>query len=216
MPLSLPESQVINDLAGLLYDFLPGKPHPYANQDISFPGVAYHIGLGQYWPKIGSKRPSITSLLELTLQYQRGKFCDLVLEIVRKGMIYRNSKHSPIMREEIDKLNELIKKVGFKIPDLWSPAFLDSLPSNHPTPPVQAPIATTLVQLQDEFKRISQLSPQERGYAFEKFLGELFAFYGLAPRGSFRLVGEQIDGSFQIGTDVYLLEAKWGIVPHSP
>ncbi len=32
---------------------------------------------------------------------------------------------------------------------------------------------------------------------------------GLAPRGSFRLVGEQIDGSFKLGQDTYLIEAKW-------
>ncbi|MEO7863120.1 MAG: hypothetical protein ABIU05_22330, partial [Nitrospirales bacterium] len=47
------------------------------------------------------------------------------------------------------------------------------------------------------------------GYAFEGFLSALFAAYGLAPRGSFRLQGEQIDGSFQIQRDTYLLEAKW-------
>jgi hypothetical protein len=40
-------------------------------------------------------------------------------------------------------------------------------------------------------------------------LNELFAAYNLEPRSSFRIVGEQIDGSFQIGTDVYLVEAKW-------
>jgi hypothetical protein len=48
-----------------------------------------------------------------------------------------------------------------------------------------------------------------RGFAFERFLNDLFDVFGLAPRGSFRLVGEQIDGSFQLGHDVYLVEAKW-------
>jgi len=37
----------------------------------------------------------------------------------------------------------------------------------------------------------------------------LFEAHDLAPRSSFRLVGEQIDGSFQLDSDVYLLEAKW-------
>ena len=37
----------------------------------------------------------------------------------------------------------------------------------------------------------------------------MFDAYGLSARASFRLTGEQIDGSFVSGGDVYLLEAKW-------
>jgi hypothetical protein len=33
--------------------------------------------------------------------------------------------------------------------------------------------------------------------------------YDLDPRRSFRLIGEQIDGSFQLRQEIYLLEAKW-------
>ncbi len=33
--------------------------------------------------------------------------------------------------------------------------------------------------------------------------------FDLAPRRSFRLVGEQIDGSFHLASATYLLEAKW-------
>jgi restriction endonuclease Mrr len=56
---------------------------------------------------------------------------------------------------------------------------------------------------------ISQLDPQPRGYAYERFLKDLFDAYGLVGRASFRLVGEQIDGSFDLLGDTYLLEAKW-------
>ena len=52
-------------------------------------------------------------------------------------------------------------------------------------------------------------SPQERGFAFEKYLHSLFESNGLEPRGSFRVVGEQIDGSFLLFNEVYLMEAKW-------
>jgi hypothetical protein len=55
----------------------------------------------------------------------------------------------------------------------------------------------------------SQLSPVERGYAYERFLKELFDAHGLSARASFRLVGEQIDGSFHLANETYLLEAKW-------
>jgi hypothetical protein len=40
MSLSLVESQTVNKITSLLYDFLPGKPHPFADQEISFEGVA--------------------------------------------------------------------------------------------------------------------------------------------------------------------------------
>ncbi len=53
------------------------------------------------------------------------------------------------------------------------------------------------------------LAPQPRGYAFERFLNDVFDAFRLAPRGSFRLQGEQIDGSFQLHGDTYLVEARW-------
>lgn len=50
---------------------------------------------------------------------------------------------------------------------------------------------------------------QQRGYSFEKYLFTLFEASSLDPRGSFKIVGEQIDGSFILYNEVYLLEAKW-------
>jgi hypothetical protein len=60
-----------------------------------------------------------------------------------------------------------------------------------------------------QLNALHQLNAQARGFAFEKFLQQLFTFYGLNPHGSFRLVGEQIDGSFVHSGHTYLLEAKW-------
>lgn len=51
--------------------------------------------------------------------------------------------------------------------------------------------------------------PQARGFAFEKFLREFFEENELQPRGSFKIEGEQIDGSFILNNEVYLIEAKW-------
>ena len=56
---------------------------------------------------------------------------------------------------------------------------------------------------------VSKLDPQPRGYAFEKFLKDVFDAFGLSARASFRLTGEQIDGSFILGEQTYLLEARW-------
>lgn len=64
-------------------------------------------------------------------------------------------------------------------------------------------------KLINELLRLHLLAAQQRGYAFEAFLKELFDAFGLAAREAFRLRGEQIDGSFQLGHETYLLEAKW-------
>ncbi len=60
---------------------------------------------------------------------------------------------------------------------------------------------------------VSELGAHERGFAFEKFLTQLFAAFNLRPHEPFRNVGEQIDGSFALGNDIYLLEAKWQSSP---
>lgn len=54
---------------------------------------------------------------------------------------------------------------------------------------------------------------QRRGYALEKFLKRLFDFEELQPRGSFRIKGEQIDGSILWNGNIHLVEAKWQQAP---
>ena len=56
---------------------------------------------------------------------------------------------------------------------------------------------------------VSTMDPHARGYAFETFLKDVFDAYGMSARASFRLRGEQIDGSFVLGDQTYLLEARW-------
>jgi lipocalin len=68
-------------------------------------------------------------------------------------------------------------------------------------------------QLKEHLLSLERLEPSARGFAFEKFLQELFAAFHLDPRASFRLTGEQIDGSFQMDSDTYLFEAKWQAPP---
>ena len=66
-----------------------------------------------------------------------------------------------------------------------------------------------IAKIKADLMQITSLSPQARGFAFEKFLKNLFDVYGLMAHASFRLQGEQIDGSFQLDGETYLLEAKW-------
>ncbi|MFC2141124.1 COR domain-containing protein, partial [Acidobacteriota bacterium] len=67
----------------------------------------------------------------------------------------------------------------------------------------------SLAKLKNEFQDLLKLESQKRGFKFEKFLNRLFELFVLNPRNSFRNTGEQIDGSFQMGNDTYLVEAKW-------
>ena len=122
MTLSLKESQAVIELANILYDFLPANPHPSANPALSFPGVAQKLGLQNFW-QAGSKRPAITALLNNTLGNERGRFCPLILEVVKTAFIYRANKN-PVTREEIIALNSAVQRIGFKIPDLWEADFL--------------------------------------------------------------------------------------------
>ena len=68
-------------------------------------------------------------------------------------------------------------------------------------------------QLLTALMDLTKLEPQPRGYAFETFLKALFDRFGLEHREPFRLRGEQIDGSFLLGNEIYLLEAKWQNAP---
>jgi len=210
MPSSLKETQAICEIAEILYRFLPGKPHPYADADISFPGVTNKLGLSKFWIG-GSKKPAIIQLLQSTLDHRRGQFCNLIVEVVRMGIAYLSNKGEPITRDEIVKLNQLIMQLSFKIPELWDPAVLDSLPSSKPIEKKESNSfdKKTIEDLKQELINLTSLEAHKRGFAFEKFLNEMFTVYNLEPRGSFRIVGEQIDGSIQIGTDIYLVEAKW-------
>ena len=56
---------------------------------------------------------------------------------------------------------------------------------------------------------MKSLPPHPRGFRFEARLAELFSIFKLAPRSSFRNTGEQIDGSFRLNDEFYLIEAKW-------
>ena len=56
---------------------------------------------------------------------------------------------------------------------------------------------------------ISSTNPQQRGFALERVIRELFTLFDLDPKASFRITGEQIDGAFTFDNTDYILEAKW-------
>jgi hypothetical protein len=83
-------------------------------------------------------------------------------------------------------------------------------PSRPSASPQPVPIdRQAIIKNKTDLLQVTALAPHARGYAFEGFLKGLFDTFGLAAQEPFRLRGEQIDGSFQLASEIYLLEAKW-------
>lgn len=229
MSLPLKQSKALTEMAKLLYDFLPGSGDSKWRGHVSFKSVSEKVGVGDFWQP-GSKTPMLVALLQRTLEHRRGLFERLILEIVRGGLVYREKQGRPIQPSEIDLLNGFLLEVSFKFPDLWDPDFLASLRidgARRAKERVEQAIAEDQVRVQNESERSSSLralreeffaldratTPQAAGIAFEKILNRMFALHGLAPREPFRVTGEQIDGSFDLDHETYLVEAKWESVP---
>lgn len=101
-----------------------------------------------------------------------------------------------------ESLGSAVDSIALNYPDMhwW-------LTENGLKMEITKPLHVRLAERLDE--EVGDLSPQARGYAFEDFLDAMFAVSGLSPRKSFRLTGEQIDGSFQLDDTTYIMEAKW-------
>lgn len=99
----------------------------------------------------------------------------------------------------------LINKLGGEPPEKFSPQKENIEFTN-----LRDEVAEELL---NNLMNISSLAPHARGFAFERFLKELFDKNGMKGRKSFRVTGEQIDGSFEMSGEIYLLEAKWTSKP---
>jgi hypothetical protein len=229
MALSLKESRAIAEIADLLCGFLPGSGHATWKGHVSFKTVAELVGVGDYWQP-GSKRPMIAALLTHTLEHRRGRFEPLILEIVREGLLYRQKRDQPIRVEEIDTLNGLIAEVGFKFAHLWDKDFRNSLlldGGSRARAQVDKVLADERLRTTERSNRSTELEelkqrffalhhePDRRraGLELERVMNRLFALHDLHPRAPFRVVGEQIDGSFELDYEIYLVEAKWTAEP---
>jgi hypothetical protein len=74
----------------------------------------------------------------------------------------------------------------------------------------QQRISQVLAQLKEEFVQLTaDKNRNKAGLSFEPFLSRLLETFQLKPRLPFRIAGEQIDGSFELDGEIYLLELKW-------
>jgi hypothetical protein len=78
------------------------------------------------------------------------------------------------------------------------------------SPPERQQHPQELARLRDEFSRLAiETDRAKAGLALERLLNRLFQLSHLRPRQPFRVTGEQIDGSFELDGQIYLLESKW-------
>lgn len=113
--------------------------------------------------------------------------------------LYRTTSRQDGVPNAEGMLLELIGRLDGSVADVGG--------HQHVPTPASVPIPTE--NFKSDLMALNPLPPQQRGYAFEKFLISLFKAYGLQPTSPFRLVGEQIDGSFKFEGEFYLIEAKW-------
>lgn len=207
--LSPKETKVLGNIANLLYGWLPGSAPPFG-RIYTFADAARDAGLGAYWQG-GSKLPAVQALLELA--YQRASLSTLIPRVLREAIKYRDKKSSPLLREEVEELDALLREMGLKVPELSNAEFLRLLPSSQE--PTRAGATETLRRgrLADLKRKYVFLDTnpdlQSRGYELQDLLRELFDLFQLQPHRPFRVVGEQIDGSFVLDAEVYLLEVRW-------
>lgn len=107
---------------------------------------------------------------------------------------------SPIPDSAQNLLQQILTRLGS------APDAIDSQQNDDTEFQIDEGISKRLIS---HLLEVTALLPQKRGYEFERFLKDLFNAYDLSARASFRLTGEQIDGSFVMHNETYLLEAKW-------
>jgi hypothetical protein len=66
-----------------------------------------------------------------------------------------------------------------------------------------------LLKIQEEFKKYTELRPQQRGYALERLFPKLMEVNRIPVQKPFKIIGEQIDGAIKYDSHYYLIELKW-------
>jgi hypothetical protein len=206
MVTDLVRTRYISEPASSLYPWLPGSSPPFG-KIYTFGDIARENGL--VWIS-GSKLPALQNLLEQA--EVRSVLPKVVKSIVNHGLKYRAKRNEKVKRAEIETINSIMMKLGYKIPESRDEKFLSSFSSND-----LSKVSVDLVKLRDLVVRYDQMKKnpdnQSRGYEFQSFLEELFKHCDLNPRKAFRIVGEEIDGSIELDNEIYLLEARWRKMP---
>lgn len=153
----------------------------------------------RYSGRGGSKMNRLRCYLEVADDLEAAKALSALWE-------YRDTLGETFKREvpkAAERLSALIVRLGGK------PIVGAAAPEPSQDRRAQSISPEEIAKLRDGFLALTALEPHPRGLAFEKFLRDLFKAHGMQGQGSINLRGEQIDGSFQLDGQTYLIEAKW-------
>lgn len=190
------ELEIIDEIfdmkSGYVLDFTNRTFEEFFSDELSI--EIYHP---KYDTDGSSKAKRLRCLLKITTDQERVKIL-IALWKYRTRLVKRN-KIPEIDIHLTEDFSSLIQRIGGELPEFKQKTPINSCEID---PKICEHLLNRLVAL-------SGVSPIQRGFAFEKFLFDLFNAYGLSAKSSFRVIGEQIDGSFEINSNIYLLEAKW-------
>lgn len=204
--LSTTDMKLIDSIFGMyggyVLDFSNDRFASFFNRDLNID--IYHDRYAIYG---GSKGKLLRGFLEISPNADVVRALAALWEYRETYRLDHNEAES--IQAARQRLSALVVKLGGKpLPDGYDePA--SASPVKPPEP--KGPSEGVLAALESEFIAMTAMNDaaQGRGYAFERFLKKWFDAWGLDARASFKLVGEQIDGSFEHRGSVYLIEAKW-------
>lgn len=194
--------EIVLELARNLSRFLPAK-----DREFSFVLAAHQVDLDKFFEKDGDLRPAVEKLLIRTLNYEKDKFLPLIESIVGMSVNWRDRQGKPLEKAEVIAVVLSLKSLGLHSFKLNDKEFQSTLRQVSESDLLLK--ATKSAPLIPELMALTELAPVERGFEFERFLQRLFIAFDLDPKPSFRNVGEQVDGSFNLDSETYLIEARW-------
>lgn len=163
--------------------------------------VGINIDEARYAAEGTSKAKRLRYFLKVSTPELRIRTLNALWEYRETGR--RRSRREETYPDAAKELAALIERVGGRKPKSAA------APVAAPQPTSSATSTEIAAKLKEQLMEVSRLEPHPRGTAYERFLKALFDANGLRGRSSFSLVGEQIDGSFELSGKTYLLEAKW-------
>lgn len=228
MSLDLNKLNALEALAGLMSTFLPASGADTWRNHQTFGTIAKELGIETLWEQsAGNKRQRLHGLFEKTLRTRPELFERLIQGIFSRGLTYRKRQGQPITTEELRQIRGHILTLGFRFPWLTVTEDFDVEDAARARRTVdeerrQLEMAREentkalrkLAELESELMALHSMTDRRAaGFKLERLLNDLFKLSGLDPRGPFKIVGEQIDGSFVLDGEIYLLEAKWEVNP---
>jgi hypothetical protein len=187
------DARLIDDLFGMnsgyVLDFSDRTFSAFFAEELGI-----NIDESRYSAEGTSKAKRLRYFLKISTPDLRARTLTALWEYREAGR--RRSRSEETVPDAAKEFAALVERVGGRKP---KPVVQ---PASTVTAPSCAINAALAAQLKVKLLAVSNLAPQPRGYAYESFLKDVFDANGLGGRAAFRLVGEQIDGSFELQRDL--------------